>query len=186
MNTKNNRRKKESREKLEGAFMEVLESKDLNQISVSELCKRAGLNRSTFYANYLDIYDLADKVKARVEAEVNQLYARELAMSYNSNDFLKLFRHIRDHQLFYKTCFKLGYDSSYQITRYDTHLTKLYFDDRYVEYHIEFFRAGFNQIVRMWLDRGCPETPEEINEVLLSEYRGRASTASAHGEELPS
>ena len=170
MNTKNNRRKKESREKLEGAFMEVLESKDLNQISVSELCKRAGLNRSTFYANYLDIYDLADKVKERVE----------------EGQTLLNICHIRDHQLFYKTCFKLGYDSSYQITRYDTHLTKLYFDGRYVEYHIEFFRAGFNQIVRMWLDRGCPETPEEINEVLLSEYRGRASTASARGEELPS
>ena len=56
MNTPNNRRRKESREKIEKVFVELLQQKELNQVSVSDICKRAGLNRTTFYANYPDIY----------------------------------------------------------------------------------------------------------------------------------
>ena len=38
---------------------------------------------------------------------------------------------------------------------------------------MEFFRAGITKIIKMWLDGGCQETPEEMFEVLQSEYRGR-------------
>ena len=73
MNTPNNRRRKESRERLEKVFVELLQSRDLSQISVSELCKRAGLNRTTFYANYTDIYGLADSIRDRLEESLAEL-----------------------------------------------------------------------------------------------------------------
>lgn len=56
MNMKNNKRKRESMQKIEPVLVEFLQTKELNQISVSDICKKAGLNRSTFYANYIDIY----------------------------------------------------------------------------------------------------------------------------------
>lgn len=73
MNTPNNRRKRESREKIEKAFVEFIQNKEINEISVTDICKKTNLNRSTFYANYLDIYDLADKIKERLEMEVDSL-----------------------------------------------------------------------------------------------------------------
>ena len=62
MNTKNNKRKRESQRKIETAFIELLQEKELNQISVIAICKKANLNRSTFYSSYLDIYDLVSKI----------------------------------------------------------------------------------------------------------------------------
>ncbi len=173
MNTKNNRRRRESREKIEGAFMERLQTGELNGITVSELCKATGLNRSTFYANYMDIYDLADRVRERVENEVRELYREEREGHFNSNDFLKLFRHIRDHQLFYNTYFKLGYEDDCRLLEYDPELAQRHFGGRDVGYHVEFFRAGLNAILKQWLAGGCRETPEEIEEIIRSEYRGR-------------
>ena len=61
MNTKNNSRRRQSVEKIEKAFVQLLQTKELKDISVAEICKMTGLNRSTFYANFIDIYDLADK-----------------------------------------------------------------------------------------------------------------------------
>lgn len=174
MNTKNNRRRRESIERIEKAFLELLQTKELHEITVSDICKSCELNRSTFYANFVDIYDLADKVREHLEEDVNQLYEQEKTQNFNSNDYLKLFRHIRDNQLFYRTYFKLGYDNQYQIYYFDVHQAEQHFANRHIDYHIEFFKSGFNAIVKKWLAGGCKETPEEMDEIIRSEYRGRA------------
>ncbi len=174
MNTKNNRRRRESVAKIEHVFIELLQTNRLNQITVSNICKRAGLNRTTFYANYLDIYDLADKIKEHLESEPERLYQDEHINSFNSNDYLKLFRHIKENQLFYKTYFKLGYDNHYKILLYDTVQAEKYFNNKHIEYHIEFFKCGLNAVIKKWLENDCLETPEEIAEIIQSEYQGRA------------
>ena len=151
----------------------MLRTKELHEITVSDICKRCELNRSTFYANYIDIYELADKVRSNLEEEVNQLYEAEKTLKFNNNDYLKLFRHIKDNQLLYQTYFKLGYDNQFKLEQYDTNLARQHFGNRYIEYHVEFFRSGFNAIVKMWLAGGCRETPEEMEQIIRSEYRGR-------------
>lgn len=173
MNTKNNKRRRESIERIEKTFIELLQTKELSEISVSDICKRCDLNRSTFYANFVDIYELADKIKTELEAQVFSLYEAENTQRFNSNDYLRLFRHIKDNQIFYKTYFKLGYDEQHPVKLYDVNQAARDFDNKHITYHIEFFRSGFNAIVKMWLASGCRETPEEMNEIILSEYRGR-------------
>lgn len=175
MNTKNNRRRRESTERIERVFIELLQKKELHEITVSDICKQCGLNRSTFYANYADIYELADKVREGLEKEVDLLYEAETTQKFNSSNFLKLFRHIKENQLFYRTYFKLGYDNQFQLKYYDIHQAKRDFDNRHIEYHIEFFRSGFNAIVKKWLAGGCQETPEEMDEIIRAEYQGRVS-----------
>lgn len=173
MNTLNNRRKKESRTKIENVFVEFIQTKEINEISITDICKKAHLNRSTFYANYLDIYDLADKIKERLEMEIDYLYQEEKENNYNSNDFLKLFKNIKENQIFYRTYFKLNMDKNTKISQYDYHLSKMIYDDKYIDYHIEFFMAGFNAIIKKWLFNGCKETPEEINQIIISEYKDK-------------
>lgn len=182
MNTPNNRRRKESRDKIEKVFVELLQTREFNQISVSDICKRAGLNRTTFYANYTDIYGLADAIRDRLEAGLSELYREEITTGVNSHDYLKLFRHIQQNQIFYRTYFKLGYDNNYKILAYDASLAEKYFQGRFIQYHIEFFKSGLTRIIRLWLEKGCQETPEEIFEIVKSEYQGREAFFSAASE----
>ena len=169
MNVKNNRRRRESIEKIEKVFIELIQENELDRISVSDICKRAELNRSTFYANFVDIYDLADKVKAHLEDEFLKLFAPEIEQKKRTNGYTKLFRHIQENQLFYKTYFKLG-DIKMDIVGFDMEAAEKYFGLKHIDYHIEFFKNGFNAIVRKWLNGGCVETPEEMNRILVSEY----------------
>lgn len=173
MNTKNNKRKRESMQKIEQVLIEFLQTKELIQISVSDICKKADLNRSTFYANYVDIYELADTIREKLEAEVSELFKDEITEGFNSNNYLVLFQHIKENQIFYRTYFKLGYDEKYKIWQYDYNLAKKHFGDRFIEYHMEFFKSGLNRIIKVWLQNGCKETPEEMFEIIKSEYRGR-------------
>ena len=173
MNTVNNKRKRASQNKIIKAFIELLQERDLRDITVTEICSLSKLNRSTFYANYLDVYDLADKVKEKLELDVSSLYKDETQNDYNSDNFLKLFTHIKENQIFYNTYFKLGFDSSYKVVDYNIDLSKKYFDDRFIEYHIEFFRSGLNAIIKAWLKNLCQETPEEMCLILKSEYQNK-------------
>ncbi len=171
MNVKNNRRRRESIEKIEKAFINMLQTKEIAKISVSDICKETGLNRSTFYANYIDIYDLADKLCEKLENDFRELFSQYNTNS--SNGALKLFENIKENPIFYKTYFKLGYNSEHDVLIYDTVRAEKDFGNKHLKYHIEFFRSGFNAIVKMWLNNGCQESPEEMVEIIKSEYKGR-------------
>lgn len=173
MNTANNRRRRQSVERIEKVFIDLLQTKELDEISVSDICKQAGLNRTTFYANYTDIYGLADSIRDKLENEVSEVYQEEINTGFNSNDYLKLFKHIKANQLFYKTYFKLGYDNNYRIITYDVNLAQEHFQNRFIEYHMEFFKAGITKIIKMWIENGCQESPEDMFEIIKSEYRER-------------
>ena len=172
MNTPNNKRRKESQEKIEKVFANLIQKKNLNEISVTEICKLAKLNRTTFYANYLDVYDLADKFRKKMEQDIKVIYEDEYENRYNSNNFLKLFKHIKDNPLFYKTYFKLNI-KELPFEEYDYDLASLLFQDKYIDYHIEFFKSGLNAVILKWLDSNCEESPETINEIIVSEYMSK-------------
>ena len=155
MNVKNNKRN-------------MLLEKDINQISVTDICNKTGLNRSTFYANYIDIYDLADKLKENLEKDFNSQFTEK-----ENQSPLTMFKHIYENQLFYKIYFKLGYDEKHKAYVYDHARAESDFSGKHIKYHIEFFKCGINAIIKMWLADGCKETPEEMVEILKAEYKGR-------------
>ncbi|MEL3900612.1 TetR/AcrR family transcriptional regulator [Treponema phagedenis] len=173
MNIKNNKRKRASIEKIEKIFAQLLQKKEINKISVTEICKKAGINRTTFYASYLDIFDLAEKIGKKAIDDFNELYEEEVKSQYNSNGFLKLFSHIKENQLLYKTYFKLGIDSNFKIRRYDTKLAEKYYSNKYIDYHIEYFRAGITAIIKMWLNNNCDLEPEEVFQIIKEEYKNK-------------
>ena len=78
MNIKHNKRRRESQEKIEKAFINLLQRREIKDITVSDLIKDTGLNRSTFYANYLDIFDLADKTREKLEQGLPRNFKQRL------------------------------------------------------------------------------------------------------------
>ena len=172
MNTPNNKRKRDSQDKIEKTLLQLIQKKKIEEISVSDICKITGLNRSTFYANYIDIYDLVEKVKDRMANEF-----AEFQLSNNSkqdpNGYLNLFKHIKENQIFFKTYFKLELISISPIMQYNIDMAEKYYNNKYIDYHIEFFRAGLNAVIKKWLNSGCKESPEEIVEIITSEYKNK-------------
>ena len=93
MNVKNNKRRRESQEKIERAFIELLQTREIKDITVSDIIKMTELNRSTFYANYIDIFDLADKTREKLENEFSNLFADYDYFNERSGAH-KMFKHI--------------------------------------------------------------------------------------------
>lgn len=171
MNTINNKRRRTSQSKIEKAFVNMLLDRDINKITVTEICKETGLNRTTFYANYIDIYDLADKIRKKIEDDFHDTFA-----DTDSHNAVTFFNLIYENQIMFKIYFKLGFDKEYSNIAHDIPRAESDFGGKHLQYHMEFFRCGLTAIIKMWLDNGCRETPEEMAEIIKSEYHGRNFT----------
>ena len=80
MKVKNLNRSSEKTKKLiKNTFAELIkENKELNKITVSELVKRADINRGTFYNHYDSIYDVAEELEAEI---INVLFENTTRLS---------------------------------------------------------------------------------------------------------
>lgn len=59
-------RKKKTLRAIKTAFYGLRESKNVEQISVTELTRKAEISKATFYLHYHDIFDLSEKLKQEV------------------------------------------------------------------------------------------------------------------------
>ncbi len=64
------RRVVRTRRSIEEAFLALRKKKALERITVRELCDAAGINKSTFYTHYRDIYDLSDAIETQIARDI--------------------------------------------------------------------------------------------------------------------
>lgn len=161
-----------SKEKIKNAFIDILQYKDVNDISITYLVKKSNINRSTFYNNFNGISDLIECIREEMFNNIIGLYEEESKEMKHSYDYLKLFKHIYNNQKYYKTLFKLNFDFSnyYDYSLENEEALKYYNNSNNIDYHIEFFKAGISAIIKKWLDNGCDKTPEEMVNIIRDEY----------------
>ena len=69
------RTQSKTQEKIEAAFLAMLAHKDLEDITVTGICSRAGTGRSSFYCYYRDSRDVLRAVEDRLLTELSSIIA---------------------------------------------------------------------------------------------------------------
>ena len=87
MNTKGNKRHRETIQRVYATFAELLREQELNKLSVTALCETANIDRSTFYANFEDISVLANTYSSEIEKQV-------AAQPHVEGEFAWIFKYI--------------------------------------------------------------------------------------------
>ena len=90
-----------TRQSIINAFIELRSHKELERITIKELCEKAQINKSTFYAHYQDIYHLSDTLETEVVVSIMEnlthpervledttFFSRELFMGFLAKDSL--------------------------------------------------------------------------------------------------
>ena len=198
MNIKNNSRVQRTRQKMQHAFLQLIEEMPLEQVNVSELCRRAGVNRSTFYAHYDGIPDLM----LEIQQDIGHSLSDAFAWLHNPGEefatmraFTTMLEHILRHKRFYRAYVNcslgqqyLALGRSYQLEeliRPYSHRQGLTYEN-WIDYAYEAFQAGCLAIVRRWLEQDCPEPPAEMARILyFCVAHGELYAASEAKEKSP-
>lgn len=59
-----------SKNLIKKAFLELIQEKEANKITVTDIVKRADINRSTFYAHYPDVKGVVEQINAEAISEM--------------------------------------------------------------------------------------------------------------------
>lgn len=107
MNTKNNRQFQNSDIRMKHAMLELVNTTPFDKITVRLICSKAGVNRSTFYAHYVDIYDMITQMETNLQKELMSNYlASENMIPLSLESFLPFLAFIREHKYFYRVSLK--------------------------------------------------------------------------------
>lgn len=136
-----NERQTETQERISTAFASLMKGKTLPEITVTELCELADINRSTFYAHYDDINDLAEKFCRSVERQT-------AVIPHETDDYTWLFQHVLEQQELFSVYFKIGMPPDAE------------------SYEAAFFRRGLYSVVKSWFEGDCQESVDTMNRIV--------------------
>ncbi len=69
----NQSKRDKTRQTIRETFLSLYREKDISKITVTEVCKAAGINRSTFYTYYEDVYALQSSLEEETLTEIAKL-----------------------------------------------------------------------------------------------------------------
>ena len=151
-------------QQLAKTLVELLKNKTFDEISIRELCDKAGVGRASFYRHYRS----KEEVLERHAQFLIMKWTKELESNPNAKPwdvFESLFCHIKKHQDFYEVLHKTGRDSVLRVSlRKKIGLTKEVTNED--AYQKVFFADGISGWVEEWIERGMQETPDALNKSL--------------------
>lgn len=183
MNTHNNRRAQNSSEKIVRAVFGIIhdDKKPLGKITVKEVCERAEINRSTFYAHYKDVFDVGESVERRMahmgKESILKGWEKGNSMRAGLESMFEFFREYREFYLMYLAESRAPSVIMMMVGEFQEQLENMRDDelgyklDGELEYHQTFLIAGMSALVFKWLKDGCKETTAQLYEILEREYK---------------
>ena len=174
---KEDRRVRRTKKLLTQALTQLLQEKQVNEITVKELTDLADMNRGTFYLYYKDIFDMIEKIEDELFENLNAIIAlrENTDVSEQAKPILRdLFMFIEDNQEMCRVLLSPNGDMNFlhrlnEVMRekclqlYQTADLKGSEDE--FDYHYSFIVFGCAGIIRSWVNRGCPENAEEMAEL---------------------
>lgn len=176
MNKKNNARFRQTEIRMESEALKLMKTLDIKKLTVRKICEKAGVNRSTFYAHFLDIEDMLDKMEMELRKDLMKRYQEKSEREiFSKTSFLRFLEHIEQHQYFYRINlatrkqFPLcqGYDNLYPIIEKRCHQAGIE-DEQEILYYLISFQAGFTMVLKQWVDLGCQMEKEKVASIIYN------------------
>jgi len=172
---KEDRRVRKTKKALREGLIELLNEKSIQNITVKELTDKVDIHRSTFYANFKDVYELYSHVEDSIIQEISNLVS--IDYTFKSNVFFNdLFDYINKNRQVSRLFF--GGNIS---TAFSERLTGLFKNacmdcwcqeynvstiSEEMDYYVQFCLSGWLGAIGMWVSRDFEYPMERLMKTL--------------------
>lgn len=172
-----NRRTYMTKRIIKESLIDLLEKKSIDQITVSELCKEADINRSTFYAHYVNVIDVIEEIKNEFIFDYMP-FVKKIEMSNHileKESFMKFFENMKIQNRVLRVLVK-NTDIVNDVTQpMRINMKNLYYTywgnvpesfEIYLDAAATYITFGFFATVNRWLELGSPNNAEYLYKMI--------------------
>lgn len=158
------------------SLLEMLKTHNINKISILELCKIAGINRTTFYNHYGSQYDVLNEIAEKYIQNTSFTILDDLAANKSFDECLtRVLQYIKDNIQFTKLI--LNQDNYDLISHIKISLPQ--FDDMVIKHLPErlsldekkatssFVQYGTIRLIKEWIISDCLKPADEEAKLIL-------------------
>ena len=170
------------------ALIELLEKKDINYITIKELCDKAGVNRSTFYLHYETINDLLDetmryvldKFLRKYDKKPKEFISNIKNLSLNDLIFINkeyltpYLEFIKENKKIYLVYLNNSstlrvLDSVNNLNKYviEPIMSKFGIPEKDRKYWMAFGIKGITAIIELWIKGDCVDDIDYIEKIII-------------------
>jgi len=177
---------RKTKQLIQVSFMQILEEKPFDSITIGDITKKAKINRGTFYLHFTDKYDLLERIEQQLfadlgnhidalqsgyststtlEKEQEQLAASLFSSIETQSPILKIF--LSDHgragfHLRFRDAFSKKVRSN--LERNESFNVNLKVP---MEYFLAFITSAFLGLMEQWIQNGLDKTPQEMTALYI-------------------
>ena len=183
------------------ALIALLKKKSFEYITVSEICKTAGVNRSTFYLHYENLGDLLgetsrhlidefisyfDGSTSAILPDIAQCDKNEL--NFVSDRYLiPYLTYIKDNKEVFATALSntksLGFENVYKDMfrhLFNPILQRYNYPPENRKYVMMYYLNGITAIITQWLEDGCEKAVEDVSSIVQDCIFGLGNSWTVH------
>ena len=170
------------------ALIELLNKKDFEFITVKEVCKKAGVNRSTFYLHYQTLQDLLEECVENSNKKFIEYFNKNPKQFFEkikncSNEDLILITpeylspyltYIKENKVIHQVAVKHAHimNSVEKFNALNKHVfmpifNRLGIDEKTGRYMIAYYLHGITAIINEWIKNGCKDEIEYIEKIII-------------------
>lgn len=151
------------------ALVELMKEKDLKDISITEITKKAGVSRMSYYRNYYYKEDILNSYMDEILETYNQY--RDALISRNGYELydivLHVFESFKEHKDFVLALDKSNLSSVIQ-NKMNTYIKDIYGgDDIKKQYHAVMYSGALYNTCKTWLTNGTVEDEKVLAKIFI-------------------
>lgn len=173
--------------KMDKALLELVEQKPFEYITVSEICKKADVNRSTFYLHYENTKDLLEETVRYVIDDFRSAFSvdtKNIVFKFSECDFSEMnfiseeymipyLLHVRKNKRIFSILLSnTGVFGCEEIFKrlfqhvFNPILNRFGYPESDRKYVMMFYLNGVNAITREWINDDCKSSVEDISRII--------------------
>lgn len=163
------RRIKYTKTVIRQALFDLMVDKPLNKITVTDICKTADINRSTFYSYYEDVYALLTSIQNDLFENVVISLSKEdwyddlLQLVDSNKDLCGVLLGPHGDSSFIRQLLYLGYENGIKMWK----KTYPQASDELLDYAYAYMSAGVIGILENWVCSNYKLPTEQVGEILM-------------------
>ena len=167
---KGNRRVLYTKKVIKESLIKLLQDKEIHEITVTDICKKADINRGTFYTHYKDAYDLLQSIEDELFDQILKYVIETPIETHLNTLLLNVFELISQNRSLCKILFCKQRGSKildrilYIAHKVDIEklVGNLEINEVYLDYLIKYSIGGILSIIQTWLENDLKESPADL------------------------